>query len=149
MLDDGILVELWPKMKGVLAGAGSSCGAGDPKLNTGLGAVGCVSPPKILFPGSSCPGWAAELKIGADDAGWDERKENGLLGGLVSWAAVELKLIVDGTVSFGVLDGKANGLLCVLVAEVWLKLNMGGAAGCDVVGLKENGLSAGFGCVLA
>lgn len=72
---EGGLAELWPKRKGVVVGAGLSCGAGAPKLNGELGAAVCESPPKMLFAGFSCAGW---LVAGAGCA----RKENGLAAGL-------------------------------------------------------------------
>ena len=62
-------VELWPKANSVLAGAGLSCGAGDAKLNAELGPAGCARLPKMLFPGLSCAGPAAELPPGLDVAG--------------------------------------------------------------------------------
>lgn len=61
-------VELWPKVNGVLVDTGFSCGAGDPKLNTELGDAGCARLPKMLLPGLSCAGSAAEPTLRLDGA---------------------------------------------------------------------------------
>jgi hypothetical protein len=138
---EGGLAELWPKTNGVAAGAGLSCGAGAPKLNVGLGAAVCGSPPNILFAGLSCAGWLV------DGAGC-ERKENGLAAGLSrDWVAP--KLVAGCAGEFGAFCWKANGLLAGLAVEFELKLNRDGDAGCDEAGWNENMFSAGFSCVLA